>query len=88
MSVYCKNCINAVESNLPSGELFCKVFRFPCDEILGCSRETKTQTNFDKVTANIDSLIEFYCYGRPCGNCPYGGVECNIREWLKQEATE
>ena len=36
-----------------------------------------TRTNADTVTASEDSLIEWYCRGRPCGTCPYGQtVEC------------
>ena len=49
----------------------------------------KPQTNADRIRAmDIDHLIEWYCYHRPCGSCPYGGVECGIREWLNQEAPE
>ena len=44
------------------------------------------QTNFDRIrSSSIDKLIEWYCYHRNCGMCPYGGVECGIREWLMQE---
>ena len=50
--------------------------------------ETIKQTNADRIRAmDIDHLIEWYCRGRPCGSCPYGGVECGIRDWLQQEAT-
>ena len=68
MSMYCKNCINAVESNLPSEELFCKIFPFPCDEILMCSREPKLPTNADHIRAMTDEeLAEFLQKNR--GGC-------------------
>lgn len=48
----------------------------------------KPKTNADRIRAmDIDHLIEWYCRGRPCGGCPYGGVECGIRDWLKLEST-
>jgi len=48
--------------------------------------KTETQTNADRIWAmGIDSIIEWFCRGRPCGTCPYNGVECNIREWLRAE---
>jgi hypothetical protein len=35
---------------------------------------------------DIDHLIEWYCYKRDCGNCPYNcGMDCQLRDWLKQE---
>ena len=46
----------------------------------------RSQTNADRIRAmDIDHLIEWYCRGRPCGTCPYNGMECGIREWLQQE---
>ena len=43
------------------------------------------KTNLDRIRAmDIDGLIEWYCRGRPCGSCPYNGVECGIREWLNE----
>ena len=46
-----------------------------------------TQTNADRIRAmDSDQLIEWFCRGRPCGTCPYGGnVECSIRDWLMEE---
>lgn len=47
----------------------------------------KPRTNIDRIRAmDIDHLIEWYCLGRPCGTCPYGGVECGLRDWLNAEA--
>ena len=49
----------------------------------------KPITNYDRIRAmDIDHLIEWYCYHRQCGSCPYGGVECGIRNWMHQEADE
>ena len=58
--------------------------------ITACSHFSKSKpTNADRIRAmDIDHLIEWYCYHRPCGSCPYGGVECGIRDWLYQEAPE
>lgn len=43
-------------------------------------------TNADRLREmDIDGIIEWFCCGRPCGTCPYNGVECGIREWLKEE---
>lgn len=51
------------------------------------AKPPKPQTNLDRIRAmDIDHLIEWYCRGRPCGTCPYNGLECGIREWLKQGA--
>lgn len=47
------------------------------------------QTNADRIRSmSIDKLIEWYCYHRDCGLCPYGGIDCGIREWLEQECTK
>lgn len=46
------------------------------------------KTNADSIRSmDIDQLIEWYCYKRPCGTCPYNGVECVLREWLNHEVT-
>ena len=46
----------------------------------------KPLTNADRIRKmDIDHLIEWFCRGRPCGTCPYNGVECGIRKWLNQE---
>lgn len=96
MSAYCKNCVNAVESNPSSGKLFCKVFPFPCDEILGCSREPKTQTNADRIRVMTDEELAVVCEDGcpPNRECPPTNREeigtksacqqCWL-EWLKQE---
>lgn len=43
-------------------------------------------TNADRIRASDNEhLVEWFCRGRSCGTCPYGGVECGIRDWLKQE---
>ena len=56
--------------------------------ITACSHyKSKMQTNADRIRAmDIDHLIEWFCWRRPCGSCPYGGVGCELRDWLKQEA--
>lgn len=42
------------------------------------------KTNADCIRSmSIDKLIEWFCRGRPCGSCPYGGEECGIRDWLE-----
>lgn len=46
-------------------------------------------TNADSVRAmDIDHLIEWFCYHRPCCTCPYDGIECGIRDWLNAEVTD
>ncbi len=51
------------------------------------SAKQHPMTNADRIRAmDIDQLIEWHCRGKPCGSCPYGGVECGIRDWLQQEA--
>ena len=41
-------------------------------------------SNADRIRSmSIDKIIEWFCRGRPCGSCPYGGVECGIRDWLE-----
>lgn len=51
---YCKNCINAVESNLPEGGLYCTMFRSLCGDTIGCSSgvdgKRKPKTNADRLT--------------------------------------
>lgn len=60
-----------------------------CSAVECCPNATPPLTNYDRIRAmDIDHLIEWYCRGRPCGTCPYNGVECSIRDWLKQEAGE
>lgn len=77
--------------------MFCtKIYK--CKNVDWCARDFNPKsdepkcfepmTNADRIRAmDIDHLIEWFCRGRPCGTCPYGGkVECGIREWLQQEA--
>lgn len=93
----CKNCKadNKLNSICDAG-VVCYVLR--CGEY-GCALNEKTVdillrmkkavTNADRIRAmDSDHLIEWFCRGRPCGTCPYNGVECGIREWLKQEEAE
>lgn len=77
----CKKCAH---------ESYCDMAQFGGHEppITGCSKfKEKSQTNSDRIRAmDSDQLIEWFCNGRPCGACPYGGnVECSIRDWLREE---
>ena len=50
-------------------------------------KRVKRQTNADRIRSmSIDKIIEWFCRGRHCGSCPYGGVECGIRDWLESPA--
>lgn len=97
---YCENCINAVESNLPEGGLYCMLFRSLCGDTIGCSNgvdgKRKAKTNADRIRAMTDEELAMeICTdfgGIPwCKNIP----ECQdslcvgcVVKWLKQEAEE
>lgn len=92
---YCKNCINAVESNLPKGGLYCTIFRSLCGDTIGCSNgvdgKRKAKTNGDRIRAMTDEelavLLQNSCCRPDLMDCPQidDCVEC-WRDWLKQEA--
>lgn len=82
-----KNIYDPLIGDFACGEAYCRNFshfvpRSP-------SAVGRPRTNLDRIRAmDINHLIEWYCRGRPCGTCPYNGIECGFREWLEQEAQE
>lgn len=94
---YCKNCINAVESNLPEGGLYCMLFRSLCGDTIGCSNgvdgKRKAKTNADRIRAMTDEeLAQYMTEVQMYRGCPNdGAMDCRDNcavcwlDWLKQE---
>ena len=85
---YCKNCINAVESNLSEGGLYCTMFRSPCGDTIGCSNgvdgKRKAKTNADRIRAMTDAELAEYLARVD----KYENYAFDWLYWLQQEAEE